>query len=302
MENKKRWGSSILYRPEKAAYLFLAPALLILGVFVFFPLVCSLLLSLTNTNLFLTQFDFVGLLNFKTLLADSRVINAFKNTLYFTVMVVPLQVILSLVVASLVTGSSLFKRALRLVYFIPVVCSLTAVGLMSALILDPQTGIIPYAISKLGFGRLQMLKDANMAMPLIAGITVWKNFGRTMIILVAGISTINPSYYEAAMADGASRAQQFFRITVPMLWPSLSFSLVTIFIASFQVFDQVYVTTGGGPMFRTETVVQYIYSRAFTSDTNLGYASSIALVLFVVIAILTLILNGWLRRHEAKIY
>lgn len=301
MANSNITKATFLNRPEKAAYLFLAPTLIIMTIFVFIPLAVALFLGLTDINLFLQDFNFVGLDNFKRALADPRVSNSFKNTIYFTLLSTPIQIIFSLIVASMVSGSSLFEKFMRSVYFIPVVCSMTAAGLMSALILDPNIGIIPYAIFKMGFSKPLMLKDPNMAMPLIALITVWKNFGRTMIILVAGIGGISKTYYEASEIDGASKVQQFLKITIPMLIPSLSFCIITTLINSFQVFDQVYVATGGGPMFRTETVVQYIYTRAFSSDTNLGYASSIALLLFLLIVILTLTLNKFLQSREETI-
>lgn len=289
-------------KPEKAAYFFIAPSLLILTVFVFIPLILALALGFTKIDLFLKGVRFAGFDNFVNAFTDGRVWNAFKNTFYFTLMATPLQVFFGLLIACMVAGAKRFDKLMRSIYFIPAVCSMTVVGIMCSLVLDPNIGMVPYYIFKLGFDKPMMLKDPSLAMPTIVLITVWKNFGYMMIILVAGISGISNTYYEASEIDGASRIQQFFAVTIPLLLPSLSFCLVTNLISSFQVFDQVYVTTNGGPMYRTETVVQYIYSRGFSGEYNLGYASSIAFMLFAVIVLFTLLLNRWLRAREEKIY
>ncbi|MCE5342140.1 MAG: sugar ABC transporter permease [Eubacteriales bacterium] len=220
----------------------------------------------------------------------------------FMLMEVPLQVTLGLFVAVLVSRASWFVRLARSVLFIPVVCSLTSISIIWSLILDPTIGIIPYYTQLLGLGKCTFLKDPNLAMPIIVFLSVWKNFGQTMVILLAGIQSINPTYYEAAMVEGAKPAQQFFRITLPLLLPNVAFCVITNLIGSMQVFDQVYVATRGGPMFRTETAVMYIYTRAFSAPFQLGYASAIATVLFVIIMILSLTLNRWFLKREEAVY
>ena len=240
--------------------------------------------------------------NFIRAFQDVRVGNSFLNTSYFVLLETPIQVFVGLVVAAAVAQNTYFNRFLRSVYFIPVICSMAAIGIIWSMILDSNIGIVPYYIHKLGFSKPLMLRDPNWAMPIVALLTVWKNFGQTMVILVAGIAGISGSYYEAARIDGASSFQQFWRITIPLLLPSLGFCVVTNLIGSFQVFDQVYVATRGGPMFRTETVVQYIYTRAFKPPYELGYASSIAFLLFCLIVVFSLLLNHRVRRQEEKIF
>ena len=291
-----------LNRPEKTAYLFILPSMLILLVFTIIPVISAVGISLFNMNMFFKDTAFVGLANYKKAFADPRVWNSFGNTLKFVLMEVPLQVAVGLFLAVLLSRRSWFTNAMRTVFFVPVICSLTSIGIIWSLILDPTIGILPYYLRCLGLGSCQFLKDPDLAMPIIVLLTVWKNAGHTMVILLAGINAINPAYYEAARVEGASAVRQFFSITLPLLLPNVAFCVVTNLIGSMQVFDQVYVATRGGPLFRTETAVMYIYSRAFSAPFALGYASSIAVVLFVIIMTLSLTLNTWFLKREEGIY
>ncbi len=292
----------ILNRPEKAAYLFILPSMIVLLVFTIVPVVSAVGISLFDMNMFFKDTKFIGFANYAKAFSDKRVWNSFGNTFRFVLMEVPLQVALGLFIAVLVSRTTWFTKFMRTVYFIPVICSLTSISIIWSLILDPTIGILSYYMRQLGLGQCQFLKDPNLAMPIIVLMTVWKNFGHTMVILLAGIQSISTVYYEAALVEGASPAKQFLYITLPLLLPNVAFCCVTNLIGSMQVFDQVYVATRGGPMFRTETAVQYIYSRAFASPFALGYASSIAVVLFIIIMVLSLTLNTWFIRREEAIY
>ena len=152
-----------------------------------------------------------------------------------------------------------------------------------------------------GFENIRFLKDPDMAMPLVALMTVWKSFGLNMIILVAGIQAIPDDYYEAARIDGANKTMQFIHITIPLLIPTLGFCVITNTISSFMVFDQTYVMTGGGPMFRTETLAQYVYLRGFSiSPFRLGYASATAEMLFLFIAVISIFMYNFFMKSERK--
>lgn len=293
---------SIAKRSQRTAFLFMMPSLIALCVFVFFPLIASFVLSTFDVNIFLSDIRFVGAAHFEKVFSDERVWNAFRNTLIFTLTESALQVAFGFLIACLVSGTGFFQKCVRSVYFIPVVCSMTGIGLIGMMILDPNIGSIPYWISSLGFEKPMMLKDPKTALAILVLITVWKNFGQTMIILVAGLGSVGRNYYEAARMDGAGSFQQTRYITVPLIWPSLSFCFVTNLIGSFQVFDIVFVATKGGPLFSTETVVQLIYSRGFSGEMNLGYASALAVVLFVVIVAFTVVLYGWLNRQERRMF
>lgn len=290
-----------LNRQNTAAWVFLMPSLLALLIFLFIPVAASFVMGFLNINIFLQDISFAGLGNYTELMRDARFWNSVVNTVYFTLMVVPLGIVLSLGVAVYVQKNTPFRKMLRTTFYIPVICSMTAIGIVWAVLLDPTIGMFAYWSGLLGFEDIQFLKDPQLAMPLVALMTVWKTFGLNMIIFVAGIQAIPDYYYEAAEIDGANPYQQFASITLPSLMPALGFCVITSTITSLMVFDQTYVMTRGGPLFRTETLAQYIYSRGFTiSPFRLGYASSVAFMLFILIIIITMIMYFFFMRQETK--
>lgn len=301
MSEKIKNICSFWNRPQHAAYLFLLPALLILFIFTLIPLIGTFVIGFFNINIFFTNTSFAGVDNFIRFCQDSRALNSLGNTLYFTVIQTPFQVITGLTIAVLISRNTLFHKFCRSVFFIPVVCSMTVIGIIWSIILDGNIGIVSFYLSRSGMQSTAFFRDPKLAMPTVAVMTVWANFGVTMTILFAAIQSVSPSLYEAADIDGASGFKQFLHITIPQIFPSLGFCLLTNFIGSMQVFDQVFVTTGGGPNFKTETLVQYIYSRGFTSPFELGYASAISAVFFVIIAVLSLLLNVYMSRKEAQL-
>lgn len=277
------------YRQDKAAYLFLAPSLTILFLFSFIPLVCSIVISLMNLDIFFSEPGFAGISNFTRALGDERFWNALKNTVVFAVTEVPLQIVIGLLVACAVSSTSLFSKLYRTVFFVPVVCSMAAIGIAWSLLLDGTIGMVPYVCKQLfHITGLSFFRDPDTAMATVVTMTVWKNFGYTMSILVVGIQAISTDLYEAAKIDGASRIKQFIHVTIPGLTPSLGFCLITNLIGSLQVFDQVYVTTQGGPQYKTETLVQYIYKTGFSNPFDLGYASAISVLMLLFILMMSL--------------
>ena len=289
-------------RPERAAYLFLAPSLIILVCFSLIPVLASFAISFMKMNLFLSDVGFAGLKNYQKLWADARMWNSLKNTMIFVLGEVPLQVCLGLVVAAMVTRNTRFNKMMRAAYFVPVICSLTSIGIILSMMLDTTIGIIPYFCKLLGLGSPTFLKSVSTAMPTVIAVTAWKNFGHTAVILLAGMQSIAPAYYEAADVEGAGKGNQFLRITIPLLLPNIAFCVVTNLIGSMQVFDQVYVMTRGGPLYSTESAVMYIYTRGFNSPFQLGYASAIAVALCLIIMALSLTLNRWFIAREEGIY
>lgn len=282
------------YQPhqQKQAYLFILPSMIILSVFVFIPLGASLVISLLNMNIFMKDISFAGIRNFVRLFSDHRVANATFNSFYFTLLEVPLQVGLALLLTMYVAKSNKYTKLLRSVYYLPFVCSMTAMGIVWSMMLDPNMGLIPYWLSKIGIESISFLKDPNLAMPTVIAVTAWKGFGYTLTLLTAAVLNISASLYEAADIDGAGQWKKFIHITIPGIFPTISFCIVTTTISSLQVFDQTYVMTQGGPLNRTETVVQYIYDRGFqTAPYDLGYASAISVYLFVIIAVVTFVLK-----------
>lgn len=280
---KRYWN-----RPDKAAYIFLLPSLCVLFVFALIPLAASLIISLFDMNIFFTDTHFAGLQNFIEAFADERFWNALMNTEVFVAFEVPLQIIIGLLVANALTKTTWFNKAARSIFFLPVVCSMAAVGIIWSILLDGNIGFIPYLLEKVGIHGAMFFRDPHMAMPTVIAMTVWKNFGYTMSILVVGIQGISSSYYEAAAMDGAGKVRQFFSITIPLLKQMLGFCLITNTIGSLQVFDQVYVTTQGGPQYKTETLVQYIYKNGFNEPYELGYACALSVLLLILILIISM--------------
>lgn len=277
------------YRQDKVAYLFLAPSLLILFLFAFVPLVCSLAISVMNLDLFFSRPGFAGFNNFIRAFGDERFWNSLKNTFIFAMIEVPIQILVGLLVASAISSAGLFSKVARTVFFIPVICSMAAIGIAWSLLLDGTIGMVPYLLKELfGITKLSFFRDPQTAMGTVIIMTAWKNFGYTMSILVVGIQAISSDLYEASQIDGAGSVKQFFHITIPGVLPSLGFCLITNLIGSLQVFDQVYVTTQGGPMYKTETVVQYIYKTGFSHPYDLGYASAVSVLMLIVILIISL--------------
>lgn len=299
--NNKKWNFfSYWNKPQHAAYLFLAPSLLVLTLFTVLPLLGTFGLSFTNMNIFFTNKDFIGFDNFLRIFQDSRAVNSLKNTVYFTLLETPAQIIIGLLFAVVLSSDTVFNKFCRSTFYIPVICSLTSIAIIFSMLLDPNIGAIPYLFGRAGLPIPQFFRDPVLAMPTVAFMTVWKNFGVTMTILLTAIQGISPSLYESSEMDGATRSQQFFNITIPQITPSLGFCILTNLIGSMQVFDQVYVATGGGPQFKTETAVQYIYSRGFTAPYELGYASSLSSILFIIIATIAISMNLYISNKEKQ--
>lgn len=287
-------------RPERAAYLFLTPSFLVLLLFTVIPLLGTFAISFTDLNIFFTSRNFVSFENFTRIFSDERAVNSLIHSLYFTVLETPTQIIVGLLAAVALSKNTRFNRFCRSTFYIPVICSLTSIAIIFSMLLDPNVGAIPYLFSQVGLPIPQFFRDPTLAMPTVAIMTVWKNFGVTMTILLTAIQGISPSLYESAQMDGATNRQQFFNITLPQIVPSLGFCVLTNLIGSMQVFDQVYVATAGGPQFKTETAVQYIYSRRFTAPYELGYASALSSVLFIIVATIAISTNVYMSRKEKQ--
>ncbi len=280
---------------QNCAYLFILPSMIILAVFVFVPLIASIIISMLNINIFMKDISFAGFKNFIKLISDSRVGNATFNSLFFALFEVPIQIGLALVLSIYVAQNNRYTKALRAIYYVPFVCSMTAIGIVWSMLLDPNLGLVPYLLRQIGVESVSFLKDPELAMPTIIVVSAWKGFGYTLTLITAAILNVPASLYEAADLDGANVFKKFVYITIPSIWPTISFCIVTTTITAMQMFDQAYVMTQGGPLNKTETLVQYIYDRGFqTAPYDLGYASSISVYLFVIIATITFILRRYI--------
>ncbi len=277
----------------RAAWFFVAPALLLIGVFFFLPVVAAFLLSFTDFDLYavgdLSNARFVGIRSYQQLLENPLFWKALGNTFYFVLVGGPLSLAASLGAALLINAKVVrFKGFFRTVYFAPVVTTLIAVAIVWRYLYHPRYGLLNYALGYVGIAPIDWLGDPRWAMPAIILMAVWKNFGYNMIILVAGLQSIPEELYEAAELDGAGALRRFWHITVPMLAPTFLFVGIITMVGYFQLFAEPYVMTQGGPLKSTLSVVLLMYEEGFRW-WRMGYAAAIAFTLFLIILAGTLI-------------
>ena len=268
------------------AYLFLLPTLIGLVLFSLGPVIVGFLVSFTNWNILLPP-QWVGLQNYQTLIEQDLPRKVLWNTIYFTALNVPLNMAVALGVALLLNQQLRFAAFYRAVYFLPVVSSAVAASLIWTWLFSPNFGPINYFLENIGIPGPAWLGSTTWAMPAVIIMSVWKGFGTNMLIFLAGLQGIPQELEEAAMIDGANRWQRFWNVTWPLLTPTTFFVLVISCIVSFQVFEQVFVMTEGGPAYATTVLGLFIYLNAFRYN-NMGYAASAAYVLFAIVLAITL--------------
>ena len=285
----------------RAAWLFLAPALIVLGATFFLPIVASLVLSFTDFDIYavarLDNVQVVGPRNYVTLLSSPLFWLALRNTFYFVLVGGPLSLLAALGAALLVNARlARFKGFFRTIYFAPFVTTLVAVAIVWRYLYHPTYGLLNYALGGLGIAPVDWLGTPRWAMPAIIVMAVWKSFGYNMLILIAGLQAIPDELYEAAVLDGAGAWRRFRHVTLPMLAPTMVFVALVTMIGYFQVFAEPYVMTQGGPLSSTTTMVLLMYEEGFRW-WRMGYAAAIAFVLFVVI-LASMLIQRALRREE----
>ena len=286
---------SLSSRYRRAGAIMAAPSMIIITVFIIIPIIYSLYMSLHDWNIMYNIKDFIGFDNYKEVFQDERFFNALKNTLIYTVSYVPILVILSLALAAFINEKFIASGFYKTVLFIPAITSMAIIAIIFRFLLDGDIGYVSLALRKLGFSVPDFLRDPETAMWSVVLTSVWRWVGFYMVIFLSGFNSIPDSLYEAAEIDGAGKLRQFFSISLPLLMPTISFTLITNLINSFQVFDPVYVMTKGGPMFSTEVLVYYVYYMGF-NVFDMGYASSMAFILFLIILVFTLIqLKGFMK-------
>ena len=284
-----------------AGWVFAAPALTVIAVFFGLPVVAAFALSLTDFDIYaladLHNLRFVGLGNYIGLLHNPLFWQALGNTFYFVGVGVPVSIAVSLG-AALLLHSKLgrFKPFFRTAFFAPVVTTVVAVAVIWKYLFHTQYGLVNWALSYLHVDPVDWLGDPHWAMPTIILFAVWKNFGYNMIIFLAGLQAIPEDLYEAARIDGASRWRQFLHVTLPMLGPTLLLVGILTLAGYFQLFAEPYVMTQGGPLQSTVSVLYLMYEEGF-KWWNLGNASAVAFLLFVLMSVMT---SGllWLARRR----
>lgn len=288
----------------RVAWLFLAPALLVIGAFFLLPVVAAFALSLTDFDIYgladIRNVRFVGLENYARLLVTPLFWKALGNTAWFVLLGVPLSIAASLTAALVVNSRlALTPVVFRTVFFAPVVTTLVAVAIVWRYLFHTRYGLLNYALGGLGVSPVDWLGDPHWSMPAIVILAIWKNFGYNMIIFVAALQAIPGDLYEAARIDGASFAQQLRHVTLPMLRPTFTLVAVMTVAGYFQLFAEPYVMTQGGPLQSTVSVLYFMYDEGF-KWWNLGSASAVAFLLFAIILAVTLIPLRLTREETAR--
>ena len=279
----KKFLWKVLNSHSFAGLIFILPALFGTVIFIVLPVIASFGLSFTSWDL-LNPIKFVGLENYKLIFTEPLFFQILLNTIVFALATSVFGVIIPLVLAAILNsklrGSEFFKTA----YFLPFITPMIVIGIVWQWIFDPNIGILNRVLHM----HIQWLYDTHFALPALIMVTVWKLIGYNIVIFLSGFASIPDNLYEAAKIDGANPVQTFFNITIPMLSPTIFFVIIITAISSFQVFDLIYLMTQGGPLDSTNVLVYSIYKNAF-EYFNVGKASAMAYVLFVIILVLTLV-------------
>lgn len=279
----KKFVEKLLNNKTAVAWIFIMPALIGTFIFIIIPVVCSFSLSFTKWDL-LNPIEFVGLKNYSELFHQNIFWKILLNTVVFAFSTSILGVIIPLILASIlntkIRGAEFYKSA----YFMPFITPMVVIGIIWSWIFDPNIGLLNQVLNI----HINWLYDSCYAMPALIIVSVWKLIGYNMIIFLSSLSTISQSLFEAAKIDGANSFQIFKNVTIPLMSPTIFFVVIITAISSFQIFDLIYLMTQGGPFDSTNVLVYAIYKEAF-EYFNVGRASAIAYVLFVIILVLTLI-------------
>jgi ABC-type sugar transport system permease subunit len=276
-------------------YSFVFPAVLLIAVFLLLPFVLAVMFGFTRFNLLRPdQIRFSGFDNYRLLFRDPLFYKSLYNTFYFTIIVVPVQCGVALMLALLVNHQLNFKNLFRIAYFSPVITSMTVIGILWTFLYNPNDGLINSVLHIFGIPNQPFLRSASQAMNSIIFMSVWQAAGYQMMIFLAGLQGIPNVLYQASAIDGANRFQQFRYITIPSLYNVIVFVLTVTTIGAFKLFTQPYIMTNGGPQNSTRTLALLIYQQGF-QFRNAGYASALSVIFFLIIVIVSLLLRKMLR-------
>lgn len=286
-------------RDKRDGLMFSLPFMIVFLVFMIFPLVFGFIISFFNWNILGTP-SFVGFNNYLSLFKDAKFWSSLWHTLEFVLMTTPTLLVLGFAMALAVTGKSPLKGLMENVFFVPYIFSMTVISTLWAWLMQKDFGIFNQLITAAGGTPVGWLTNEKVAMWSVAFTTLWWTAGFNMVLMSAGIKQISKEIYESAQIDGASWWQVVRRITIPLLAPTTVLCLILQVIASFNVFGQVYVMTGGGPYGTTRVLVQYIYETGF-KYFKMGYSAAMSYILFLIILIISVVQYLLLGRKEDEV-
>ncbi|WP_379134225.1 carbohydrate ABC transporter permease [Paenibacillus sp. sgz500958] len=282
---------------EMTAWWFVLPSLALLLIFVFYPMLQAFIISFQNYNLVGSTKTFVGLDNYKSLISDKDFLNSLKHSFYFAIIVIPIQTCISLGMALLIQKKVVLTGLFRTLYFIPVVISTAVAATVFKLIYNKEYGLLNNFLELVHLPTTNFLSNPDTAMNGVIMLGMWKAVGFFMIIFLAGLNNIPQDLYEASRVDGATKIQQFIRITLPLLKRTTAFVVIITTIDAIKISGLVFVLTGGGPNGSTETAVYYIYKMAF-QQMQMGYGTAAAFILFAIVLAISLVQMRLFRNDD----
>ncbi|BCJ98626.1 carbohydrate ABC transporter permease [Anaerocolumna chitinilytica] len=299
MELSTRKTKSLRKNETFAGYMFLLPCLFFLLFMAILPVFLTVIISLTNWGSVatdLSKVSFVGFENYLDLFKDETFYTALKNNILLLVYTIPIQLLLSFVLAVMINKFCYFKNFFKSIYFLPYISSTVAVATIWMVVLQPSYGPVTEMLKAIGIENTpKWLSDLHWALPSLSGMVVWQNLGYDIIIILAALQTVPFELYESADMDGANWFVKIRKITLPMITPTIFFLIIYETMETFRIFDQISVLTDGGPGDATQVLVYYLYKQAFR-NSHINYGAAITVVLFIIVFIITLV--QWLGRKK----
>lgn len=304
MANSDKLSSSSLrkkriFRNRIVIFLFLLPALVIYSFYNLYGIIRTFIYSTMKWSGLSPEMDFIGLANYQTLIKDSHVWHALGNNLILVTVSIIFQISFGLILAVIINSKIRGRKLFRTIYFMPMLLSTVATGILWVLMFDPYYGLVNQLLGIVGLSSLQQawIGQTSTAMGAVLFVVCWQYIPQYMILISAGMANISEDVYEAATIDGANKLQQFKSITLPLLAPTLRISAVLALVGSLKYFDLIYVMTEGGPDGVTDVLATYMYKKGFV-ESNLGYGSTIATFMFIVSLVMVGIFQIASRKKE----
>jgi multiple sugar transport system permease protein len=276
-------------------YLLVSPYIVHFLLFVVFPVTFSILLTFFKWDI-ISEMKFTGFTNYRRLFADRLFWKALVNTLYFLSIHIPLELVVSLFLAEILNQKLKFQGLFRALFFLPVIVSGVAVTILWQQLYGYNAGLLNKFLMYIGLGKVGWLIDTKMAMPSIAIMATWKNVGLYIILFLVGLQTVPKQYYEAAELEGASHWQKFFKITLPLINPTIIMVVILSTIGGFSLFIEPYIMTGGGPLNSTLSALLYIYKQGFFYY-HMGYASALGIFFAILIMAVVIIQRKYIEKR-----